>query len=137
MKKDKDTPIRVPPSEKAGEYTSASGDESSEPSEALLKEARASKMETQARPSQMPTGEAMQGISAAVWHGDKNITGLWSINQNRNVWVAIADIGWKKLADNSDSAIMAMTTILSHAFQTNRKASLREEEGQIRELYVW
>jgi|SRR5215213_7126018 len=136
MKKDKDTPTRVPPSERARDYT-ASGDEASEPSEALLKEARHSIMETQARPSQMPTGEAIQGVTAAVWHGDKNINGLWSMNQNRNVYVAIADIGWKKLTDNSDSAIMAMTIILSHAFQTSRKANLREEEGQIRELYVW
>lgn len=136
MKNNNATPTRIPPSEKAAEYA-ASGGEVSEPSEALLKKARASRMETEARPSQLPTGEAIQGITAAVWHSDKSIIGLWSNNQNRNVYVAIAEIGWKKLADNSDSAIMAMTIILSHAFQTNRKANLMEEDGQIRQVYVW
>ena len=137
MKKNSDdTPTRIAPSEKAGEYA-ASGAEASQPSEALLKEARDSKIETEAKPSQMPSGEAMQGITAAVWHSEKTITGLWSSNNDRNVYVAIADVGWKKLADNSDSAVMALTTILSHAFQTNRKASLMEEEGQIRQIYVW
>ena len=136
MKKDRDTPTRIAPSEKAGEYTAA-GAEADQPSEALLKEARDSKIETEAKPSQMPTGEAIRGITAAAWHSDKTITGLWSSNNNRNVYVAIADVGWKKLADNSDSAVMALTIILSHAFQTNRKASLMEEEGQIRQVYVW
>jgi hypothetical protein len=66
LKKNQDTPTRIPPSEKTGEYT-ASGAEANQPSEAVLKEARRSKMETEARPSQMPTGEAIQGITAAAW----------------------------------------------------------------------
>jgi hypothetical protein len=86
----------------------------------------------------MPTAEAMQAAAGAtIWHNDKSILGLWSDNNNRNAYVAIADIGWKKLADNSDSAIMALNIILSHAFQNNRKANLMEEENQIRQAYVW
>lgn len=137
MKKDQDTPTRIPPSEKAGEYTTVADAEVTEPSEALLKEARASKMGIEAAPSQMPTGEAMQGITAAAWHSNKKINALWSNNGNRNVWVAIADVGWRKLADNSDSAIVALTIITSHAFQTNRAANLMEEDGQIRQVYMW
>jgi hypothetical protein len=136
MKKNQETPTRIPPGEKTGEYT-ASDAEANQPSEALLNEARRSKIETEVRPSQMPTREAIEGITAAAWYSDKSITGLWSSNSNRNVHVAIADVGWKKLADNSDSAIMAMTIMLSHAFQTNRKATLMEENGQIRQVYVW
>jgi hypothetical protein len=137
MKKNHDMPTRIPPSEKVGEYTTASDAEVTEPSDALLKEARASKMGSEAGPSQMPTGEAMQAITAAVWHSNKRINALWSNNGNRNVWVAIADVGWRKLADNSDSAIVALTIMTSHAFQTNRTVNLMEEDGQIREVYVW
>lgn len=137
LKKNQDTPTRIPPSEKVGEHTTASDAEVTEPSEALLKEAKASRMGSETAPSQMPVGEAMQGITAAVWHSNKKITALWSNNGNRNVWVAIADVGWRKLADNSDSAIVALTIIMSHAFQTNRTANLMEEDGQIRQVYVW
>jgi hypothetical protein len=139
LKKDQDTPTRIPPSEKAEGYATASGTEpqQQQPSEVLLKEAKRSQMETEAIPFQTPTGEAMQGITAAVWHSNKKINALWSNNGNRNVWVAIADVGWRKLADNSDSAIMALTIITSHAFQTNRTANLMEDGGQIREVYVW
>lgn len=137
MKKNQDTPTRIPPSEKVEGYTTASDAEVTEPSGAFLKEARASKVGSEAVPSQTPTGEAMQGITAAVWHSNKKINALWSNNGNRNVWVAIADVGWKRLAYNSDSAIMALTIITSHAFQTNRTANLMEEDGQIKQAYVW
>ena len=55
------------------------------------------------------------GAGVTAWLNDKRITGLWSINQNRNSWVYVNGIGWKKLANNSDSAIVALSMLSAHA----------------------
>ena len=33
---------------------------------------------------------------AAVWQRNQRVTGLWGKNEDRNFWVAIRGIGWKK-----------------------------------------
>ena len=74
----------------------------------------------------------------AAWQSNKQITALWTLNQNRNSWVAITDLGWKKLANNSDSAIVAFTMLAAHARQTGSVVNYREEsDGMIHEMYVW
>ena len=81
-------------------------------------------------------GAASGGITA--WQNNKRITGLWSINQNRNSWVHVDGVGWKKLANNSDSAIVAPTVLGAHAREKNSPVNYREEaDGMIREMYVW
>jgi hypothetical protein len=75
---------------------------------------------------------------AATWHRGKRITGLWSMNQNRNVWVNLSDIGWRKLANGSDSGIVALNMVASHARQMNRSVDAYEDDKQqIKEIYVW
>ena len=54
-------------------------------------------------------------VDTAAWQNNKRINGLWSINQVRNSWVSVDGIGWKKLVNNSDSAIVALTMLSSHA----------------------
>lgn len=109
----------------------------------------------EARPKEMieelpPLAEAMpletppnleatvsEAFGAAVWHSAKKITRLWSINQNRNSWITISGIGWRKLANNSDSAIVALSMLAAHAKQMGGNANLKEDSGQIKEIYVW
>ena len=90
-------------------------------------------------PSLLPSAAASGtdgGITA--WLGDKRVSALWGINQNRNSWVHIAGIGWKKLANNSDSAVVALTILGAHAKQSQTNYSYREEaDGMIHETYVW
>jgi hypothetical protein len=92
-----------------------------------------------AKPSLTPsalTGAATAGLTA--WNGDKRVGALWSINQNRNSWVFITGVGWKKLANNSDSAVLALTMLAAHAKQTQTNYSYRDEaDGMIHETYVW
>jgi hypothetical protein len=85
----------------------------------------------------LPVGTAIAaGVSA--WQKHKRITGLWSINQNRNSWVAVDGVGWKKLVNNSDSAIVALTMLSSHAREKGSTVNYREEsDGMIYEMYVW
>ncbi|MDM7995191.1 MAG: hypothetical protein QUT30_05825 [Acidobacteriota bacterium] len=80
------------------------------------------------------------GISADVgaWQQNKRINGLWGINQNRNSWMGVTGIGWKKLANNSDSAIVALTMLAAHAREKNSTVNYREEsDGMIYEMYVY
>jgi|SRR5215207_2495170 len=81
-----------------------------------------------------------QGLAAGVtgWNNNKQIIALWSINQNRNSWVGVSGIGWKKLANNSDSAIVALTMLSAHAREKVATVHYRDEsDGMIHEMYVW
>jgi len=87
-----------------------------------------------------PSLPTQVGSTAGVtaWQNNKRINALWSINQNRNSWIGIEGIGWKKLANNSDSAIVALTMLSAHAREKNSPVSCREEsDGMIYEMYVW
>ena len=87
-----------------------------------------------------PSLPVMEGVATGItaWQNNKKINGLWSINQNRNAWVGVSGIGWKKLAYNSDSAIVALTMLSSHAREKGSVVNYREEsDGMIHEMYVW
>jgi hypothetical protein len=89
-----------------------------------------------AAPSLPATAGVAAGVSA--WQNSKRITALWSINQNRNSWIAIDGTGWKKLVNNSDSAIVALTMLSAHAREKGSVVNYREEsDGMIYEMYVW
>jgi hypothetical protein len=78
------------------------------------------------------------GTNIETWQNNKKINALWSINQNRNVWVGVQGIGWKKLADNSDSAIVALTLLSAHALEKGSIVDYRDEsDAKIHEMYVW
>ncbi len=82
----------------------------------------------------------IKGVASDVsaWQNDKRINGLWSISENRNSWVGVAGIGWKKLANNSDSAIVALTMLSAHAHEKESPVYYREEsDGMIHEMYIW
>jgi hypothetical protein len=89
-----------------------------------------------AAPSIPVTNGATRGITA--WQKNKRINGLWTINQNRNSWIGVSGIGWRKLANNSDSGIVALTMLSAHAREKNSPVNYREESnGMIHEMYVW
>ena len=78
------------------------------------------------------------GIGASVWVNSKKINALWAINENRNSWVSVAGVGWVKLANNSDSAIVAFTMLGANARQTQGNVNYRQEDDKmIHEIYVW
>ena len=78
------------------------------------------------------------GIGASVWVNGKKINALWAINQNRNSWVSVVGVGWVKFANNSDSAIVAFTTLGADAKLTQGTVNYRQESDNIiHEIYVW
>jgi hypothetical protein len=80
------------------------------------------------------TGE---GLTAA-WQTDKRVGALWTINQVRNSWIFVTGIGWKKLVNNSESAIMSLNALSAHAKQLTSRVDYREEaDGMVYEIYAW
>ena len=94
-----------------------------------------------AAPSMTPetlAAAAAAGGGITAWNNDRRVTALWSMNQNRNSWLYINGVGWKKLANNSDSAIVALTILGAHAKQAQTACNYRDEaDGMIHETYVW
>ena len=89
-------------------------------------------------PTLEPPVAVKSQAAEAAWLNDKRINATWCINQNRNVYVSVVGVGWKKLANNSDSAIVALNMLGTHARQMNSPVNYREEaDGMIREMYVW
>jgi hypothetical protein len=87
-------------------------------------------------PTMLPPDAALGGLTA--WQNGKLVAAVWSINQNRNVFLNISGVGWKKLANNSDSAIVALTILGTSARLTQTQINYREEsDGMIHEIYVW
>jgi hypothetical protein len=83
-------------------------------------------------------GIAGGAIGASVWVDNKKVNALWSINENRNSWIGVAGVGWVKLANNSDSAIVALTMLGANAKLTQGIVRYRQEsDNMIHEMYVW
>lgn len=95
-----------------------------------------------AEPSTVPPSATVaQGVTAGgvtAWVNNQRINALWCINENRNAWIGVAGVGWKKLANNDDTAVVALTSLGASAKQTQTAVNYREEaDGMIHELYVW
>lgn len=95
--------------------------------------------EAPAMPSVPPPSaeEAAGEAFGAAWHNGRKITALWCINRNRSSWVGVPDVGWMRLAYNSDSAVVALTIVAAHAKLTGGNVNLKEDEGQIKEIYAF
>jgi hypothetical protein len=85
-----------------------------------------------------PSEQEMASVTASTWVNNQHVNALWCNNQNRNSWQGVAGIGWKKFANNSDTASMAFTTLAANARQSQGLVSYREEaDGMVHEIYVW
>ena len=126
-------PQESPPSEDAAMVSGID----SKPTAVIGDEAAQTQGEAATMP-QIDLASIEEAVGAAtVWYNGKKITALWSINENRNSWIGVSGLGWRKLADNSDSGVVALTMLASHAKQGDRTVNLREDDNRIREIYVW
>ncbi len=90
---------------------------------------------TENPPEASASASTDQGITAMLY--DRRVTALWSINETRNAWAHIDGLGWKRVANNSDSAFLALGLLMAHARQTNARVDFDDANGQIAQAYVW
>jgi hypothetical protein len=74
-----------------------------------------------------PIAAVASGISA--WQKDKRVIGLWSIKQNRTSLAYIGGVGWKKLVDNAERAIEALTRLRAHAHEKRSVIDCHNQSG--------
>jgi hypothetical protein len=86
-----------------------------------------------------PRDDVLQAAeSVTAWVNSQKVTMLWGVAQNRNSWMAIAGVGWKRLSNATDSGVMALTILAAHARQSQTTVNYREEaDGMVHEMYVW
>ncbi|RIH86702.1 Papain family cysteine protease [Calidithermus terrae] len=74
------------------------------------------------------------------WLYSKKVIGLWANNADRNAWVYLSgsegNLGWRRLAYDSDNVTLDMLTQLSTAKAFNRPVNLYQDNGVIREIYI-
>lgn len=88
-------------------------------------------------PSLRP-GTAGVGAVTATWRSNVHVTGTWSINQDRNCWAYLDAVGWRNLSGTSESGLVSMNMLASHAYAEGTLANCYEgDDGRITQLYVW
>jgi len=70
------------------------------------------------------------------WITNKMITGLWSIDQDRNAWVYVDGDGWKKIAYDNDVIFYNMLSELIAAKGSGSTVNLNVSSGAITQVYV-
>lgn len=133
------TPQELPPGEEEAYAEDASPKELL-PEEAEkfveLYEAEMEPVETPPETAEVAINEEI--LSESTWYTNKKITRLWLKNQDCNSWATVSGLGWRKLANNSDSAVVALTMLVSHALCTKSNVHVNEDSAKkITEIYVW
>jgi hypothetical protein len=90
-----------------------------------------------AAPTLIPKSAGSGGEAGTTWLSKVQISALWSLNQDRNVWVYIANTGWVKLSAASESGTVALSLLAAYAKQSQEIVTCRREaDGMIHEIYV-
>jgi hypothetical protein len=140
-------PRESPPAAKQNEDVSAVGTSEPKATAADIRLPEVGEQSVEGRPVLDPSGaagarvaataEAVGGITA-TWRTNMTVAATWSIDEIRNAWMYVNGLGWRKLYNGRDGAFTALVTLATHARQTGRPISFREEsDGMVYEIYVW
>jgi hypothetical protein len=137
-------PNQAPPQGNGGAATAVGAAGTSAPettSESDLLEALTPRVEgaPSVEPPQIAEAEAAGAEAVtAVWRSNQIVTALWSINELRNAWMYVVNLGWRKIYNGRDHAFTALVTLASQARQTGKPITFREEaDGMVHEIYLW
>jgi len=82
--------------------------------------------------------EETLGAVTGTWRTNQYVDATWSIEETRNAWLLLRDVGWRKVFNGRDGAFAALLFLAAQARQTGRPCSMREEpDGMIYEIYLW
>ena len=132
------SPENIPPTQ--GNNSVANGSSTATAPTINITEAAVAGMELESAAPKLSPPEKLEGVTAfeaAVWNTDKRVNGLYTTFNPRNSWMSIVGLGWKKLATGSDSATETMTMFAAHCREKNCRIDFSEENGLVKEIYVW
>ncbi len=89
-----------------------------------------------APPEEVLTAGADEGVTA--WLTNRKILALWTNSANKNSYINIQGIGWRRLFPGSDATVVCMSMMAAHARAEGRNVNVRiEGDNLVHELYVW
>lgn len=80
---------------------------------------------------------APNGIIDNYWINGKKVVGLYASNNDRNGWVYLSDIGWRKISNNNDDGFINIFTQLAAAKAVNATVNVYLEASMITTVYVF
>lgn len=78
----------------------------------------------------------VNGIANTGWQNNRRVIGLWAVNQNRNAWVYIQNLGWRKISPDNDNIFFDMLAQLIAAKAASRPVNFYEVNSVIKQIYV-
>jgi len=85
-----------------------------------------------------PTLLPNQDDSFGAWDNNKKIVGTWGKAEDKNAWLNISGIGFKKIKNTNAQALLAILMLGVHARDKNRNVNVRTEaDNMVHELYVF
>lgn len=78
----------------------------------------------------------VEGIENTGWQSNRRVTGLWTINEDRNAWAYFDGLGWRKVSPDNDNIFLDMLAQLTAAKAAARPVNFYENNGVIKQLYV-
>ncbi|WP_379760249.1 hypothetical protein [Massilia suwonensis] len=86
----------------------------------------------------LPTSGSSIGSGVSAWQNNKQIDALWTINEDRNSWIGVTGVGWRKLAPGTETSVIALSMLAAHARSVNAPVNYRDEsDNLVHEIYVW
>ncbi|HAA27705.1 MAG TPA: peptidase [Cyanobacteria bacterium UBA11369] len=82
-------------------------------------------------------GKAAFDTLTQIWRNNVKIRGLWAINQDRNAWVYVNGLGWRKISPANDNIFFNMLVQLAAAKAGDRSVNFLEQLGVVKQIYVW
>ena len=80
--------------------------------------------------------DAVEMVAETGWENNQRIIGLWTINEHRNAWVHVKDMGWRKISPDNDPIFFIMLAQLIAAKGGNRPVNFRQESSVIKQVTV-
>ena len=71
------------------------------------------------------------------WQNNTRVTGLWSIDQERNAWAYFNTVGWRKISNETDAVFYCLLADLIAAKAGGRPVNFYEESSVIKQAYVF
>ncbi len=72
------------------------------------------------------------------WERNKKITALYAYGpQDNNIHIHFQGLGWKKVWPNQQSQAVSLMAAAAHAKAKNRRVDFFEDDGKIKQLYVF
>ena len=72
-----------------------------------------------------------------MWHSNKQVTGMWVNDQERNAYVYLDGVGWRKIGGDDAGSFLNILAQLTSAKSGGRPVNAFEDSGQITQVYVF